>query len=484
MPRGQRPKPSTTLVSEEILKEIKSVRPLRLFINKEKRKGIADNPFTLRVKFCQLPKDKQARYLQKSVDKYIQLLDEKDVDESVQIECKLFDYLLMKGEQKKYFESINAPPKPPGTAVPYYNQIVKQETDDDSEPAWKSLSTSEKQNYKRRRKEAKAEYLSQVRNFANDLPERLRTDFLLFAEPSPTNRQIAHTSFINDYDDIISSATIRQRRKSLTALPESLQPSTITTTTVDNQPKLSRGQLNIIHQCIPSVLYYETNVSDNDKPTFTRTMTKNAYIRSMFNQIDESERIKYILKSVKKWSEFLQSNPSIIENQIATLHLLLVKNEDIVAYFSAVGLPQRPPTTSYLLYNYERVEAGSQTSWTDLSPTQRDDYTQRLIDLKNDYYQKLIHFVDNVLPSNHMRYEFFRNVKFAMKDYELANRYRTSENITEPMNFVESYLQKISKSNDINQFNQIKAQLLATELTNEQKQLIEDLTELMHKHMQ
>ena len=39
------------------------------------------------------------------------------------------------------------------TAVPYYNQIVRQETDDDSEPAWKSLSTSEKQNYKRRRKE-------------------------------------------------------------------------------------------------------------------------------------------------------------------------------------------------------------------------------------------------------------------------------------------------------------------------------------------
>ncbi|CAF1055585.1 unnamed protein product [Rotaria magnacalcarata] len=484
MPRGQRPKPSTALVSEEILKEIKSARPLRLFINKEKRKGIADNPFTLRVKFCQLPKDKQARYLQKSVDKYIQLLDEKDVDESVQIECKLFDYLLMKGEQKKYFESINAPPKPPGTAVPYYNQIIKQETDDDSEPAWKSLSTREKQNYKRRRKEAKAEYLAQVRNFANDLPERLRTDFLLFSEPSLTNRQIAHTSFINDHDDIISSATIRQRRKSLTALPESLQPSTITTTTVDNQPKLSRGQLNIIHQCMPSVLHYETNVSDNDKPTFTRTMTKNAYIRSMFNQIDETERIKYILKSVKKWNEFLQSNPSIIETQIPTLHLLLVKNEDIVAYFSAIGLPQRPPTTSYLLYNYERVETGSKKSWADLSPTQRDDYTQRLIDLKNDYYQKLIHFVDNVLPSNHMRYEFFRNVKFAMKDYELANRYRTSENIIEPMNFVESYLQKISKSQDIDQFNQIKAQLLATELTNEQKHLIEDLTEIMQKHIQ
>ncbi|CAF0849960.1 unnamed protein product [Rotaria sordida] len=154
MPRGNRPKPSTKLISEQILKEIKSFRPLRLFINKQKRKGNVDNPFTLRVKFCQLPPDKQARYLQKSVDKYIQLLDENDIDEHVQTECKLFDYLLIKSEQKKYFQSINAPTKPPGTAVPYYTQLVKQENDDDdSEPAWKSLSVNEKQNYKKMRKE-------------------------------------------------------------------------------------------------------------------------------------------------------------------------------------------------------------------------------------------------------------------------------------------------------------------------------------------
>ncbi|CAF5118062.1 unnamed protein product, partial [Rotaria sp. Silwood1] len=59
----------------------------------------------------------------------------------------------MKGEQKKYFQSINAPTKPPGTAVPYYTQVMKQENDDDdSEPAWKSLSVNEKQNYKTMRK--------------------------------------------------------------------------------------------------------------------------------------------------------------------------------------------------------------------------------------------------------------------------------------------------------------------------------------------
>ncbi len=36
------------------------------------------------------------------------------MDENVQIECKLFDYLLIRSQQKKYFQSINAPAKPPG----------------------------------------------------------------------------------------------------------------------------------------------------------------------------------------------------------------------------------------------------------------------------------------------------------------------------------------------------------------------------------
>lgn len=235
---------------------------------------------------------------------------------------------------------------------------------------------------------------------------------------------------------------------------------------------------------MPSVLYYETNVSDNDKPTFTRTMTKNAYIRSIFNQLDENERLKYILKSIKKWNEFLESNPNIVETQIPTLHLLLVKNEDIVAYFSAIGLPQRPPTTCYLLYNYEREETGLQQSWSDLTQAQRDDYAQRSLDSKTEYYQKLIHFVDNVLPSDYMRYEFFRNIKYATKDYEQANKFRPIENVTEPLNFMDIYLQKISKSKDIHQFNQIKERLLATDLTDEQKELVEELTQLLYKHIQ
>ncbi|CAF1054555.1 unnamed protein product [Rotaria sp. Silwood1] len=482
MPRGNRPKPSTKLISEEILKEIKSFRPLRIFINKQKRKGNVDNPFTLRVKFCQLPQDKQAKYLQKAVDKYIQLLDENDIDEHVQTECKLFDYLLMKGEQKKYFQSINAPTKPPGTAVPYYTQVMKQENDDDdSEPAWKSLSVNEKQNYKTMRKAAKAEYLAQVRNFSNDLPERLRTDYLLFVEQSPNKRQTIDTSYVNDHDDTITSTSIRQRRKSLTCLPDSLQPSV---TTNDSQPKLNKVQLHTLHKCMPNTIYYETNVLDKDKPTFTKAMTKNAYMRSIFNQLDENEKLKYISKSIKKWNEFLESNANIIENQIATLHLLLYKNEDIILYFTSIGLPPRPPINSYLLFNHEKEEIGSQQSWTDLSQTQRNEYAQQLIELKNEYYEKLVEFVDQILPSDYMRYEFFRNVKYAIKDYELASKSEIIDKSTGRFKLIESHLQKMMKTNDINQFNQIKQRLLSTQLTNEQKHLVEELTQLLYKYIQ
>ena len=40
------------------------------------------------------------------------LQEEHDVEERVQKECQLFDFLLLKSEQRKYFESIHAPEKP------------------------------------------------------------------------------------------------------------------------------------------------------------------------------------------------------------------------------------------------------------------------------------------------------------------------------------------------------------------------------------
>ncbi|CAF4228451.1 unnamed protein product, partial [Rotaria magnacalcarata] len=70
------------------------------------------NPFALRSKFLQLSSEKQIKYYQKSIDKFIQLLDDKDIDVNVQIERKLFEILLTKIEQKKYFESMSAPIKP------------------------------------------------------------------------------------------------------------------------------------------------------------------------------------------------------------------------------------------------------------------------------------------------------------------------------------------------------------------------------------
>jgi len=125
--------------------------------------------------------------------------------------------------------------------------------------------------YKKKRKEAKSEYSAQVRNFANDLPERLRTDYLLFAGELQHKCQMNNTPLSNGHDDTQNSQPIRQRRKSLTALPDSLQ----TAITTDNiQTKLTRSQLHQLHKCMPRVIYYENDVSDSEKPTFTRMMTK------------------------------------------------------------------------------------------------------------------------------------------------------------------------------------------------------------------
>ncbi|UJR31046.1 hypothetical protein I4U23_018556 [Adineta vaga] len=477
MPRGSRPKPSSNLISDKILVGIKSYRPLRLFITKQKKKGSTENPFTLRVKYCQLPQEKQDRFLQKAVDKYIELLDEKDVDEQVQIDCKLFDYLLMKGEQKKYFQSINAPIKPPGTAVPFYTQNVKEENDDDTEISWKSLSTDERKVFKRKRKEAKLEYAAQVKNFANDLPERLRTDYLIYAEQYPHKRPKIESTIVHTDE----SQLIRQRRKSLTALPESLQTPTaaVFSPLSDDIPvKLNRNQLESLHKCMPNVLYYENAVSNDDKPTFTRTMTKNSYMKSIFSQLDDKERLKYVTKSIKKWNEFLEENPLIIEYLIPTLHLLLTRQEDIMLYFSSIDLPPRPPINSYLYFNLEKEETGSRQSWSDLSPTQKTEYAEQLTARKNEYYQKLTHFVDDILPSDYMRYEFFRNIKYAIKDYELATKSEILDKQTGQIKWHEYYMQKLSLQNQQNQINHIKEKLLATGLTTEQKDLVDELIQV------
>ncbi|CAF0999593.1 unnamed protein product [Adineta steineri] len=105
-------KPTNSLVSGELLKDVQACRPLRLFIKKQKKKGVESTPFALRAEFLQTSPEKQVKYFQKAIDKYIQLLDEKDIDEHVQIEGQLFENLLSKREQKMYFDSLDAPKKP------------------------------------------------------------------------------------------------------------------------------------------------------------------------------------------------------------------------------------------------------------------------------------------------------------------------------------------------------------------------------------
>ncbi|CAF1371382.1 unnamed protein product [Adineta ricciae] len=485
--KGSRPKPSSDLISDRILADIKSYRPLRLYITKQKKKGSTENPFTLRVRYCQLPQDKQDRYLQKAVDKYIELLDEKDVDEQVQVECKLFDYLLMKGEQRKYFQSINAPVKPPGTAVPFYTQIIKEENDDDDDCdnsiPWNALNKDERKVFKRKRKEAKLEYAAQVKNFANDLPERLRADYLVYAEQYPHKRQKIHSSPVKSED----AQLIRQRRKSLTALPESLQTTEVSSPLIDDIPvKLTRNELELLHKCMPHAIYYETAVSDDDKPTFTRTMTKNSYMKSIFAQLNDEERLKYVTKSIEQWNEFLDEHPPIVEYLIPTLHLLLTRQEDMLIYFSSIGLPVRPPINSYLYYNHEKEEIGSQQTWSDLSADQKTEYTQQLNAMKHDYYEKLVDFIDNILPSDYMRYEFFRNIKYAVKDYELATKSEIVDKQTGQIQLHAYYLRKIHMQNQQEQqeqITQIKEKLFATGLTDEQKDLVEELTQVYCRYL-
>lgn len=223
---------------------------------------------------------------------------------------------------------------------------------------------------------------------------------------------------------------------------------------------------------MPSVLYFETTVAEDDRPTFTRTMTKNSYIKSIFAQLDEEERLKYITRSMKKWDEFLEDNPSIADRVIPTLRVLLTRNEDVVLYFSSLGLPARPPANSYLLFVRKNEETGLQKSWSDLSDAVKSRYTKHLMELKSVYYEELVHFVDDVLPSDYLRCELFRNVKYLLKDYELATRSRTADKPTDRLEAIEGHMEKIETRKRLNR---IRRKLFATGLSHEQKLLVDEL---------
>lgn len=310
-----------------------------------------------------------------------------------------------------------------------------------------------------------------MKNFADDLPDRLKAEYL-----ASINQTHASSTPANDNNDVnTNSASISQRRKSVQSVVGE----------GDNHPKLTRLQLDDLHKCKPNVLYYEKKVSDDDKPTFLNSLAKNAYIRSLFNDVSEKKRHKFILKSTKKWEEYLEANPTITENQIPTLHLLLTKQDDIHYYFSSLGLPSRPPATALLLFNNERQQTGPQKNWADLNQTTKDEYIKRLAKIKNEYHAKFIEFVDKTLPSDYIRFEFFRNVKYAAKDYETFTKDRAIISPDEGQSKITQYLKPKSQgTTDMNEFDRIKQQLLSTQLNNEQKKLVEKLGQLMNKYIE
>ena len=311
-----------------------------------------------------------------------------------------------------------------------------------------------------------------MRAFADNLPERLKPEYLAYLNP------VSHSN--ETEDEKSSPAPISQRRKSAQSLPENFKHNLN-----DHPQKLARAELDELHKCKPGILYYEKKVPEDERPTFSNTLQKLAHIRSVFNQISEKKRHKFILKSTKKWEEFLQAHPSIVEDQIPTLHLLLPKLDDIHYYFSTLGLPSRPPISANFLFSNERQPNSSQQNWADLSQSSKDEYIKRLSKMKNEYRVNFLEFVEKTLPSDYIRLEFFRNVKLAAKDYDSFTKDRVQER-DEGQSKITQYLTPKNKppQNDANEFDRIKQQLLATQLNSEQKKLVERLGQVMNKYIE
>jgi len=315
--------------------------------------------------------------------------------------------------------------------------------------------------------QSKAEYTAQVKSFSENLPERLKTEYLAFLNPMSNDEE--------------SKPGIKERRQSVQSIADT--PALLAND--NNHVKLTRAQLDDLHKCKPDTLYYEKKYADDDeKPTFANSLAKNAFIRTLFKDASEKKRHKFVLKSTKKWEDFLETHSAVTEQQIPTLHLLLSKQDDIHFYFSSLGLPVRPASTAMFLFQNERQENNSsQQNWADLSQTVKDDYIKRLAKIKNEYHEKFVEFVEKTLPNDYIRLEFFRNVKHAVKDYESSTKDRVHNNndLDEGQLKITQYLRPKNQLNNENEFNRIKQQLLATNLNSEQKKLVDKLGELMDK---
>ena len=361
----------------------------------------------------------------------------------------------------------------------------KEENQDDAK-AWKSLSAEERKPYVKmladvsrfhaivlftgsRTFQSRADYSVQIKNFAENLPDRLQPEYLQYAQQSFKNTPVKETT------DDESAPKIRQRRKSAKSVDDDAK-----SVTHDSEHKLNRPHLDVLYKCKPSELYYEQKVPDEEKPTFDNARAQYSYKRSLFHQLSEKKRKKFIFKGVDLWQEYLHDHPTIAEQQIPTLHLLLGRNEDILFYFTALGLPARPPNSSLVLYNHEKERLGGEEYWADLPQKTKDEYGRNLIKVKNDYYTKFVEFVEKTLPSDYIRLEFFRHVKYAAKDYASATKgHVPKDDVDAGQMKITQFL--VKKTTGTSEFDRIKQQLLATELTNEQKKLVDRLGQVMNR---
>jgi hypothetical protein len=105
----------------------------------------------------------------------------------------------------------------------------------------------------------------------------------------------------------------------------------------------------------PNFCITTKKVPGDEKLTFVNIRAENIYIRTIFNQLSEKKKYKYVLKSFKRWEEFLQSHPTIIEIEIPTLHSLLAKkrNTHIIILHVLVYQNDHQLATGLLLFNNE-----------------------------------------------------------------------------------------------------------------------------------
>jgi cell fate (sporulation/competence/biofilm development) regulator YmcA (YheA/YmcA/DUF963 family) len=318
-----------------------------------------------------------------------------------------------------------------------------------------------------------------MKNFAETLPERLRLDYIRCAHVPP-RKHVQHSDDEGDDDDEQQSTeSIRSRRKSLTSLPESLTPTKRQQYRISSEQKLDKAQLEALHRCMPCVLYYDECVLEREKPSFSNALTRNGHIRAIFNQLTDEEKIPYLLQSVDAWKHFLQNEPDIVKQQIPTLHLLFGRIDDVMLYFRHLGFPTRPPANRLVFFNQQRDENAINQTWHQLSPQEKAAYGERLTEIKRQYYQQLIDFVEQTLTSDYMRYELFRNVKFAIKDYQLASKDPNLEKTTRRTCATNFYRYRMALKNDLSQFHQIKAKLFSTPLSDEQRDLLEQMSDLV-----